>query len=80
MVIVMTTLTNRVTRRTRGEYSVMIRARRPIVVSLLPGDVLEFRELRTRKRFTLAIDDAYRIAIRATVEAARRAKREARGK
>ena len=40
----MTTTDRKVTRRTRYEYSVLYPKARPIVVSILPGDVIEFRE------------------------------------
>ena len=39
---------------------------RQIVITLLPGDVLEFRESGRRSRFTLPIDTAFRYAVRLT--------------
>lgn len=65
-------------RKTRGSYAVLTREQRQIVVSLEPGDVLGFRELRTRTTFALPILDVYRLAIRYKVEADRRARREGR--
>ena len=62
-------------RRTARPYSVLRsggKYARPVVVGLLPGDLLEFHELRRRARYTLAIDDAFRIAVRAAAAAARR--------
>jgi hypothetical protein len=67
------------TRRTRLEYGVLrSHKRRPIVVSFIPTDTLEFHELRSRKKFTLTVDDAFRIAVKATANAARRKKEEER--
>ena len=65
----MTELTKRVKRRTIGR----VRGGRRIVVSLHPGDVLGFREERTRKEYVLSIAGAYTYAV--TLEVARR-KRE----
>ena len=66
-------------RLTRQQYGVLHhRKLRRIVVSLIPGDVLEFREQGGRHRFSMPVDTAFRMAIRMTVEAARRAKAEAR--
>lgn len=77
----MTTILNPTIRRTRLEYGVLRASkRRPIVVSLIPLDVIEFHELRSRKRFTLNIDTAFRIAVRVAAEAKRRAKLEAKKK
>lgn len=72
----MTTINKKIQRRTQASYAVLTRTARPIVVALLPQDILEFREAGCRTRFTLAIDDVFRLAIRMSVEAARRAKRE----
>jgi hypothetical protein len=71
----MTPLTKRVRRRALNPY----RGRR-IVVSLLPGDVLSFREERTRKEFLLSIQGAYVYAVQLEVArrlAEKRAKRKA---
>jgi hypothetical protein len=40
------------------------RKARQIVVELQPGDVLEFRESGRRDRWQLAIDSAFRYAVR----------------
>jgi hypothetical protein len=63
----MTELNKPVRRRTRRRYSVLYigdRKARQIVVELQPGDVLEFRELGRRGRWQLAIDSAFRYAVR----------------
>jgi methyl coenzyme M reductase subunit C len=68
-----------VSRRTRSAYNVLYRHKpRQIVVSLMPGDLLEFRELGCRHRWQMPVDAAFRIALRTQIEADRRAKREAR--
>lgn len=69
----MTDLTKRVKRRTLAPH----RGRR-IVVSLLPGDVLGFREERTRREFLLSVHGAYVYAVRLAVEHAKREKAAAR--
>jgi hypothetical protein len=63
----MTRLEKPVSRATRGEYSVLYAKRRAVVVTLLPGDVIEFRELGRRGRWLLAVDTAFRYAIRCKV-------------
>ena len=69
----MTDLTKRVRRRSFAFY----RGRR-IVVSLLPGDVLAFREERTRREYLLSISGAYTYAVMLEVERRRREKAAAR--
>ena len=64
----MTDLTKRVKRRTIGR----VRGGRRIVVSLLPGDVLAFREERTRKDYLLSISGAYVYAVQLEVERRKR--------
>lgn len=63
----MKTIDKKVQRRTRDSYRVLYapgyRAR-PIVVAILPGDVLEFREHGRRGRWLLAIDSAFKYAVR----------------
>ena len=66
----MTDLTKRVKRRTLAPH----RGRR-IVVSLLPGDVLSFREERTRKEFLLSVGGAFDYSVMLEVER-RRAERK----
>ncbi len=66
----MTELKKAVTRRTRHSYNVLYsgaRSARPIIVTLLPGDVLEFREFKRRERFVLAVDTAFKYAVRLKV-------------
>lgn len=77
----MTELTKRVSRRTIGRQ----RGGRRIVVSLHPGDVLGFREERTRREYVLSITGAYVYAVslevarrKAERAAARKAKRSGR--
>ena len=50
--------------KTRHSYSTLYVKPRPVVVTILPGDVLEFRELGRRTRWLLAIDTAFKYAIR----------------
>jgi len=52
---------------------------RRIVVSLLPGDVLSFREERTRKRFLLSIAGAFDYAVILEVERRKRERLSQRG-
>lgn len=70
----MTDLKRRVKRRTLG----MHRGRR-IVVSLHPGDVLGFREERTRKEYLFSIEGAYVHAVKLEVQR-RRAEKAAKRK
>lgn len=70
----MTDLTKRVSRRTIGRH----RGRR-IVVSFHPGDVLGFREERTRREFVLSIEGAYTYAVKLEV-LRRRAEKAAKRK
>lgn len=70
-----------VRRRTQRSYNVLFvspRKARRIVVTILPRDVFEFRELGRKKRWYLAIDDAFRIAVRrqAAAEVAERRKKK----
>lgn len=75
----MTTLEKPVFRLTRAAFAVLHhRSHRQIVVGLEPGDVLTFREKGRRQRWSLAIDDVFRFAIRARAEADRREKRALR--
>ena len=66
----MTDLTKRVKRRTIHTH-----CGRRIVVSLMPGDVLGFREERLRHEYLLSIAGAYEYAVRLEVEHKRREKR-----
>lgn len=69
----MTDLTKRVKRRTVSAY----RGRR-IVISLLPGDVLSFREERTRQEYLLSVTGAYIYAVQLEVERRKRERAEQR--
>lgn len=60
----MTSLEKPVRRKTRGAYSVLYTRPRQIVVSLMPGDFLEFREAGRRAKYMLTIDGAFKIAAR----------------
>lgn len=77
------TATNKTVQRvTTGTYSVLYRHARPIVVRICPGDVLEFREKGRRGRWLLAIDTAFKQAVRlqalAELAERRRKKKESR--
>lgn len=69
-------IVRRVKRRTVSTY----RNGRRIIVSLLPGDVLSFREERTRREYLLSIAGGYEYAVRLEVERKRREKAAKRGK
>ncbi len=72
----MTELTKPVKRVTQGTYRVLrIGYPRKIVVTILPGDVLEFREQRGKIRWVLAVDTAFRYAVRLKAEQDRRDKK-----
>lgn len=71
----MTDLTKRVKRRTIKQH----RGRR-IVVTLHPGDVLGFREERTRREYLLSVGGAFDYAVMLEVERRKREKRAARGR
>jgi len=60
----MTTIAKPVSRRTARPYSVLYAKARPIVVTILPGDVLQFREAGRRAHWHLAIETAFRYAVR----------------
>lgn len=51
-------------RTTTGRYRILYQSARPIVVELMPGDVLTFREKGRKQRFHLPIEEAFRIAVR----------------
>lgn len=53
---------------------------RRVVVTLLPGDVIEFREKGTRHRLLLHIEAAYSVAAKAAAEAIKRERAERRRK
>lgn len=60
-------ITKPVARVTREAYRVLYASgmkAKPVVVAILPGDVLEFREKGGRNRWLLAIDTAFRYAVR----------------
>lgn len=59
----MTPLHKTVTRRTAAP----VRGGRRLVVSLVPGDVIVFREERTRTEYLLSISGAYTYAVRLAV-------------
>jgi hypothetical protein len=68
----MTTLTRPLQRSTTGRYAVLyVGDRRPIIVSLLPGDVIAFREFRRRQVFSLPIDYAFKCAVTSAARAAK---------
>jgi hypothetical protein len=60
----MTPLKKPIQRSTTGRYAVLyVGDRRPIVVSLLPGDVIAFHEYRRRKVFSLPLDYVFKCAV-----------------
>ena len=77
----MTDITKPGKRRTQGTYNVLYvspRKARRVIVTILPGDVLEFREQGRRMRWHLAIDSAFKYAVRCKAFADMAAKRQAR--
>ncbi len=63
----MTRLRKTVCRATDRNYNVLrcgVRHARPIVVRLMPGDLLKFSELRGRNAWVLPIDTAFKYAVR----------------
>lgn len=72
----MTELNKPVTRRTRLPH----RRGRRLVVTMLPGDVIELREERTRTAFYLTIGAAFDVAVKMYVAAKRAEKRKGRAK
>lgn len=60
----MTEINKPVSRKTRQPYAVLYAKARPIVVTIKPGDVLEFREHGRRSRWLLSIDTAFKYAVR----------------
>lgn len=67
----MTPLTKKVRRKTMAEYRVLYSRPRAIIVTLAPGDILEFREAGCRKSFPVAISRAFSYAVRLHAEAER---------
>lgn len=60
----MTNLEKPVHRKTRGAYSILYTRPEKIVVSLLPGDLLQFRNAGRRVKFTIPVDSVMRYAVR----------------
>lgn len=71
-------MTTRLLKRIERETFSILRSRRVIVVGLLPGDLLEFREKGRRKRYLLPVAAAMWTAIKAEVALEKRLKAEAR--
>lgn len=67
-----------VKRRTVAVYRVLYNQPRPIVVTLAPGDVLQFREAGRRAVFPLPIDRAFKFAVQLKAADDARRKREER--
>lgn len=76
----MTELQKRVSRKTALSYSVLYAKPRQIVVTLVPGDILEFREHGRRGRWCLAVDTAFRYAVRLAALSAAAEKRRLKNK
>lgn len=60
----MTSFGKPIHRRTRGLYAVLYRKARHIVVTLAPGDLIQFREAGRRTRWSLPADTAFKYAVR----------------
>jgi hypothetical protein len=61
----MTSLDKPVKRLTREAYRVLYVGKpRQVVVALHPGDVIVFREHGCKTKFTLPIEDAFKVAVR----------------
>lgn len=61
----MTEINKPTVRLTRSTYHVLHhRKARRIVAAFIPGDVLEFREHGCRHRWSLTIEEVFRIAVR----------------
>lgn len=72
----MTPLSKPVRRRTLLPH----RRGKRVVVSLLPGDLLSFRDERSRREWYLPIGHAYDVAVKAFVAAQRAQRRKARAR
>jgi hypothetical protein len=59
----MTTLLKPIRRRVDADQG-----RVPIIVTVYPGGVLGFRELRSRTEYTLSVMSAYRMAVQSSVK------------
>lgn len=71
----MTTTRSKVTRKTVDEYATLYSKARPILVTIAPGDVLEFKELGLRTRYRMSVQTAFRYAIQlAALKIGKRAK------
>lgn len=53
-----------VVRVTRGAYSTLYRRPKKIVVTLGVGDIITFREFRSKTTWSLPIDHAFKVAVR----------------
>ena len=65
----------------RRETQITVRdrsKRRSLIVTLLPGDVIELRAKGTRKAYVLDIETAYQVAMKIAADHVRRAKDAAR--
>ena len=72
----MTSLTKAVHRKTRFPYAVLYAGKtRHIIVSLMPGDVITFREAGRRQVWSVPIDQVFRQAVRETARVSRQEKR-----
>lgn len=74
----MTLLEKPVHRKTRGAYSVLYARPRQIIVSLMPGDLLQFREAGRRTKYTIPVDLVMKQAVKAAALAEFREKQKAR--
>lgn len=74
----MTTLTKPIHRKTRGAYSTLYARPRQIVISLLPGDLIQFREAGRRQRYQVPVDAMFTQVVRLSVAQQLAEKKKAR--
>ena len=71
----MTRLEKQVSRKTKFTYKVLYNQPREIIVSLTPGDVIEFREAGRKQRFSVEIHRVFSYAVRLHAESERSKKK-----
>lgn len=74
----MTVLNKPLRRSTQSSYRVLFQKPRQIIVLLLPGDILGFKEKGRRSIFHLPIETAFRIAVREKARATAAEKKTAK--
>jgi len=58
----------------RGVFGLGAHTNRPLVVTLMPGGIIRFREKGRQKYMEVAIESCYNLALKAEVESQRREK------